>query len=422
MRNKVFAVSLIGLLLCGQAWAAKGFTAIGNGGVGFSADRYFNLGGVHRAKTTEAQAQMKLNKSGGTFSSAYCRVSANTNGNNATLTLREDGANTAIAISITASTTGNFEDTDEETVVVNALMNWAITSTWTASLTIEFAAVAFSPSTEAFYHNWISGDGGHFSSTSYPHINGFNGTDTLESSSQFNVKAAGTWSNLSFYLSANSAADTETMRSRKNSANGNQVVSITASSTGRFDDTTNSDTLSVGDDINWEASATSGGNTTLQSLNSCFTPTTESEFQAISGATSGASIGNATWYDPIGARINTQETTEANSNIKIGYGYTATDLQINVSANTGGSTVTFDLRRDTGGGPASTSLAISITASSTGYFEDTDSVSLTANDKIGFRVVGPTSGSTTYRHLSVQLDGGAHTASAVASRRLIQVS
>lgn len=74
-----------------------------------------------------------------------------------------------------------------------------------------------------------------------------------EANSNFTIRLAGTFSSL--YISAydNGMTEITTITSRKNGADGNITISIPATTTGEYSDTAHSDSISAGDEFNWEA-------------------------------------------------------------------------------------------------------------------------------------------------------------------------
>src|SRR5579872_752514 len=82
-------------------------------------------------------------------------------------------------------------------------------------------------------------------STSYyiPLGNVCNNNVTTESQVQSTERASATYSNLYALIQANLRSTASTIRFRKNTANGNQSASITASTTGIFQDATNTDNV-----------------------------------------------------------------------------------------------------------------------------------------------------------------------------------
>ena len=94
----------------------------------------------------------------------------------------------------------------------------------------------------------------------------------VETDHQITIRTAGVWSNLTYYMVSNDRG-TSTARSRVNSGNGNQVLSIT--STGWYEDASNSDTLSAGNTTNTTYTTASGGTTfVMRVISSKFAATT----------------------------------------------------------------------------------------------------------------------------------------------------
>jgi len=104
-----------------------------------------------------------------------------------------------------------------------------------------------------------------------PH--GIGSLQTTETTSKYRVRRAGTWKNFGVYISA-ARAQATTVKSRKAGADGNISVSCTGSTTGWFEDTTHSDTLSVGDDIDISVTTGTGADTlTIRTIKSEFIST-----------------------------------------------------------------------------------------------------------------------------------------------------
>lgn len=76
--------------------------------------------------------------------------------------------------------------------------------------------------------------------------------NTGEPNNQLPILVAKTFSGLWLNVTTNSIAATSTVNFRKNANNGNQTVSITASTTGTFEDTVNSDSVVANDLINYQ--------------------------------------------------------------------------------------------------------------------------------------------------------------------------
>lgn len=78
---------------------------------------------------------------------------------------------------------------------------------------------------------------------------------------------------LYLYLETNTITANGTFRTRKNQANGACSVSITASTTGTFTDTSNSESLASGDQIGYQyVTGTSGTSSQIRKMGAVFTP------------------------------------------------------------------------------------------------------------------------------------------------------
>ena len=177
-----------------------------------------------------------------------------------TLTARINTASGTLTKATTASTTGFYEDTTHSDSVADGdLINYQIAFGSSASQIILLPSVQvdFSGSNQA----WIGGTATSVAAgaTSYSAPSGGNIPNATEANTLMTVKSAGTLSRLAFGVITNTVSATSTVKTRKNSANGSQSVSVTAGATGAFEDTTNSDTVADGDTIGLQIAAGAGG-------------------------------------------------------------------------------------------------------------------------------------------------------------------
>lgn len=215
-------------------------------------------------------------------------------------------------------------------------------------------------------------------------------------------RTAGTFSGLCVRVTANTVTATSTVRFRKNQANGNQAVSIGSSSTGEFQDTTNTDTVAAGDKANFQTStgatgtsmtatvigvvfaATSNTVKRLYHLASSYATTTTQQFAPLSGG------GNAI-------------LGETDAQFKLKAAGTLINLWANVSSNsTSTAATTISSRKNTAAG----AMSISVAAASTGLFEDlVNSDSIAADDlcDYGFVQAAGGTGNATIRAISCEL-------------------
>lgn len=364
--------------------------------------------------TTEADRN-SVWRSAGTLSNLYIRILLNDRAAS-TFRTRKGTANANLVVSITGSTTGKFEDTSN-TDAVTAGDNWHVTIITGAGGTV-FAwhvyNVLFAATT-----NTVQRMGCNFtdvtlaSTTSFSPFYGHSATpQSTESNVGMTLRTAGTLRNFVIFVNGNSRTTTSTGRSRKNNANGNQSVSIGASATGTFEDTTNSDTVTSGNVINW--SITTGAGTELLAINWTVVEfeTTNGNHQYVAGEAAGVSQNaNVTNYIIFSGRYTTN-TAESNVIAETNLAFTASLLQCNISANTVTAASTLTLRIDSGAGANQT---VSITASTTGIFQDTVNTDLiVASNTLDYLLVtGATGTSLVIRSISMLGD------STVASARRV---
>lgn len=386
----------------GRFQLAKTFYVVSNSGTSISGNRFFPISTNLIATTTEAFAETSFIKSGGVLSGAKVYISANTN---AVTTIFDLVINSTVgnqSIAVTTLATGLFEDADSDTISASDEVNWEVTASAWVGLTLQFTTCSFAPTT--FHHIFSSKirntfcktTGGIFSEPNAPNSN------ATELNAKLNMRVAGTLEKCRVYVSANADTGGATVKSRVNGANGNISVVITASTTGEFLDVSNTDSISVDNDLNFTGSTTVTGDVTVESIQVAFTPTVDGSFILNNGNPNGNNPGaNTTIYIPPGTTGAGGVATESDALVTLSSAYTVSELQAYILTNTGGSAGTIDLRLDTGGGPASTALTMSITAATTGWFSDvTNSVSVASGNTVDYRVVGPTSGDFTFTTIS----------------------
>lgn len=220
---------------------------------------------------TEANIQAKM-RTAGTVKGGQAAVNVASSAT-ATMTNRINGANGAIAVSISAGVTGIFEDnTNTATFVVGDLLNWNITNVGT-TLTMQALSVIqySSPKNEV---SMLINPGITFStSTQYlPIVGSAIAITATEGNAQiahgFKVKAT----KMRAYVSVNNFGSTMTCKIRKNGGDGNQSLAITAAGTGWFEDASNVDTFDPTDLVNYSVSGGTSGSCTCAGIMITETP------------------------------------------------------------------------------------------------------------------------------------------------------
>lgn len=239
----------------------------------------------------------------------------------------------------------------------------------------------------------------------YAAVDGFigGGVNTTEAFLQITYRSAGTLSNMYIRIIENDRG-VSTLTSRINGANGAQSISIGASSTGEFEDTTNTDTITAGDEVNYQIVTGAGGTVfRIFLISSLFAASTNTvgRFGAVtlSGIITAAS---SNFYQSFSGDTSTSSTlTETNIQHRIKAAATAQNLfvYISVNARTTSTTATF---RNNG---ANGNLTVSIGGGLTGIFEDTTNTdSLAIDDLVNYVIVtGTGTENFTTRIISVEL-------------------
>lgn len=350
--------------------------------------------------TSEAIGQIPV-RAAGTLSDYSIRLSSNSVSASTVMTVRNNGVDTSVTVTIGSGATGLFEDTTHSfTVAAGDLIS------------VKSAPGAGSTGTYTMYHQKLlydtdasttktasrlgatvgSVNTGHTSaSTSYYYAIGSaipagSTTNTNETNAKTTERYSATYKNLGVRVTANSRTSTTTGRFRKNGANGNQSVSIGNSATGWFEDTTNTDSVVAGDLVNFQL--TTGTGTSAFSLMGFvvdYETTTDPGTGRLgcSYTTPQAADFNTITYLPIIGKFNGFFATEALSQFKLNDTFTFKGLNVIVTQNDVDNASTIKLRVN----GADTTLSVSVAANTTGTFTDTThTVTIASGDLVNFVV------------------------------------
>ena len=362
-------------------------------------------GGSGSALTNEALLQIRYAVAG-TFSNLQWYVESNSLSGVATSRLRKNGANVNLSISVTAGTTGFFEDAiNTDTISANDFMSISRvapagsgTSTWgSGGLTYNASTDNYLRCMNAYVSFALA------SSTVYLCISGGGGASSTESDAQATIRSSFTCQNFSVYSGANSRPNTTTFRTRKNGANGNMSVSVPSSTAGLFEDNTNTDSIANTDTYNYSIT-TGAGTATLSALVSVALINTSLKSTIINSNTvSGVAVNQNVTTNIAFGGTTIANTTEATRSFRTGGDFTLSNFMIIVSANTTNVTTSVRPRKAS----ANINQVISVTSSATGLFEDnTNTDSIVATDKMNYQIAVPAgSGTITIKQFSILFTG-----------------
>ena len=261
--------------------------------------------------TNETNKQI-IYRTPGTLSKLYVKITANAINATSTINIRNNGANAGLSLTIGPNASGAFENTvDTVTVAAGDKLGYqTVPGAATGTMSISIFSLLFEPTTTTDTVSRLSTTGLviNFNTASVSRYNQIEGSLVAagtESLAKCKIRKAGTAKNLAIYISGNTRLNDTIVRTRKNGADGACLATITQGLTGWFEDTTNSDTLAVGDDYNTAIVSGTGTETlNVQSI-SLDLVTTSGDGQTINARGAGFNVNAATTnYFPIGGAIN----------------------------------------------------------------------------------------------------------------------
>jgi hypothetical protein len=379
-----------------------------NGGVTTqnTSSNFFQLSnGWFVRRATESDQQI-LFRSTGTLSKLYVRVITNTNVNAITFTIRKNGANGNLNLSIGAGVTGTFEDsTNTDTVAAGDKLNYQSTNGGaTGTMTYNLISVIFNATTN--YVSKVVCDGvgvAGASTTNYWQPTGqVSGVTAGESNVQHRVKKAGTLKNLCAHVSVNPRTSDTVVTVKLNGSSTSITTTIGASTTGFFEDTTHSASIAVDDLINTMTVTGAGtGNMILDNIMLEYETSTRHGFIDAGALGSSAELvataNTTSYYVPSGE--TSAQASEADAKLKTRIPLTLSNLTISLRLNTVSAASTFKTRVNGTDG----NQTITISSNTTGHFHDTTNTDVVDdNDEINYQLItGATGTSMTVRQMSV---------------------
>lgn len=340
--------------------------------------------------SSESPAQITY-RLAGIISNLSVRVRSNTIAATSTVTLRKNGSDGNNTISITSLATGEFEDTTHTDIVSagDAICVKCVGGGVAGSLICSIATLFSSDTNTSIHFNCTTSSSFYADpSTSYyiPIAGDEINSNTNEAPVKLSVAGGGYLKHLFTRMFYNSNDNAVTIKTRVNGADGNLSVSIPASTTGVFEDITNTDVLLDGYDINYVIATGAGAVDFAPYAISCEFVSTDGSFYSVTGDDIGTTYGTSTQYFYIGSGSMDSQPLETNIKQDINIACTASNLFLNVNANNRSTSTTFDLRVN----GVSSALTISVPANTAGQFEDTThTVSLVPTDEVNFRLSVP---------------------------------
>lgn len=356
-----------------------------------------------QAESTEANVTTVL-RTAGTFSLLLINVLTNDRAQS-TFRVRKGTADVNQVVTITASTTGKFEDTSNTDAVSagDDFHNSLVTGAGGTVFTFGVYSIIFEASSGTVHK--IGHSGG---ATSFDNSTGYAGTlsnISTNSNGEIYPRFGVVCSNFCTYLSANARTTNTSLINVVNNVNGNCVITVTASTTGTFEDTSNTDTLtSAGRFVTKKQNGGGSGSQTYEHVSIDVTDDdAEDKFTCTIALGGGVTLSPSTTYYPAIGGVLTTNATEANAKTESNLAVVGSRLQGVVSSNTISADSSLRSRIDTGSGSANGNQLVTITASTTGRFEDaSNSDTIAATDSINYSLATGGSGTNLVLRIIIQ--------------------
>lgn len=363
-------------------------------------DSFFALGSLsNMTETTEANVEARF-RIAGVFSNLWCNVNT-VSSSSVLIRFRKDNGNGNQNVAV--NSVGNAEDTTNVDYVssgedINLMYDRTSGQSGVAQTRILFHANG--PNVVVPYIATSPGGFGISTTTRYfspVEIGGATGETAVF---QKEVFAAGTWSNLQVYTSANTKSATTTFRSRINAANGNMSVSFAAGVSGLAVDTSNSDALVVGDLLTISMEISGTGTITSNTVYSQIAYTSDAAIGLYSDTRTNATrTASATvHYLPIlGNFQSVAETTESRVQVCLGVAGTISEFTFHITSNNYTGSSTAQLRINA----ANANSVVTLPATTNGSVKDsvnTDKVDI--DDLLSIAFSGGTANTAALRGVS----------------------
>lgn len=327
-----------------------------------------------------------------TLANGLIRVTANTRTQAATLVSRVNGANGNITITIGAGLTGEFQDAvNNDALAAGDLFCYFISCVGGVG-NLDFTIVGGTLYcandnpiiSGADYANIAAGN------TGYLYMGGYPVYEAFEVRTPMLTRTPTTLANMSITITANGVLAATTLRCRINGVNGNQLITIGAGLTGRFEDAINTDAMIAGDTVNGMMVVGAGG-TNIQPTVFAFRSNCTVRHTISSLATSLAN--GLTRYISIESGVWQLAALEADVQYMIRAAVTAQNYFVRVYFNSLDGATTIRSRVNGANG----NLLITVGAGLTGAFEDlVNNDALIATDEYDSQIVTGGTGGVIY--------------------------
>ncbi len=368
-------------------------------------------------ETTDTRAYIPIRQAG-TLSKLRANVNGQALGGSAFTIRTRKGASAANqSVAVPLNTTGIFEDgSNSDTVSAgDQFLYGTDTVTGAGVATTCSICVTFTPTTTSdLYMRWAGKSNSLASATTqYRPIPSNGGSDTVAANVSCYVCGACAMRDLYARVATNTLNGATTIVTHINSGDGSVTLTVPTSTSGLFEDSTNTDTLTTADQVSVKlSSAGSSGSAVIYTAPAFITST--GVIPWIGTRTGGNTVAAGATAAFVPAGLTSDGTTESDLSLPARLATTLTTLGINVTTNGVSATSTYKFRINAGNG----TLSCSIPSSTTGQFEDsTNSDTVATTDLINTAVVAGAGGTSLVFTYTYLLWGGSIAAGQPTMRR-----
>ena len=354
--------------------------------------RYSFVGnsGIVGLHATEVFRQVAY-RSPGRFSKLYVRVASNTTSAESSVTIRKNGADTGMSVSIPAATDGEFTDlTHILDIVAGDKLSAKVVSGGTGTFSLSILSVVFDADTNSVTKNILTGFNVSSATTStFEPISGYHSAQsTTDTNSEQTIKVAGTAKNAYFHVSSNARTTNTTITLRKNQTDTAISVTYAAGETGVKEDTSNTVSYSPDDEINWEITTSTGSETMSLLILAVEYETTTSQGLVTAGTVGSAAeitlTPGTTNYLVVGGGAVEGITTESEAQMIARERFTLSNLTVRARVNTVSANSTVRLRKNGANG----NQLINIGPGATGFISDNTNLdTFEVGDTLDYQII-----------------------------------
>jgi hypothetical protein len=373
---------------------------------------YIPVGGILHCFTTDAPTQVPYNTSG-TISALYAYVIGNDTSGTSVLTLRKNGADTALTVAIGAAGTGAFVDnTHTVSVTAGDKLSWKlVTASGGTGVNINAATFLFTPSADQMmkYTMTFWGDNDGFGTTAitnwFPTYYNQPAWNTefayqTESPTTFTIGRAGTFKNFSVYIVSNANPNTTHFTLRKNGADTGLTIAVSAAQTGLVEDLTHTVSVAANDVLSVSCYMSPAGTGSMEiAFATMELVVTDRIIEYFTGNPGKVHAAGTTFYTTFQGPLG-YDSTYTSYELPSQIAATLSHLRFGTASNTLSGSITITLLKN----GVATALQVVLTTGNTSVEDSTHTVTVTATDKLSYSVVAAAgTGSVTMNYITTRV-------------------